>query len=141
MPTLTTAKLICLINTFIPFFMVQLHSLTLTIFFHYTTLYITIEALISLDVEKSAGINKISPRILHSRASALCEPFHHLFSQSLCHATLLSCWKIHKIVPIFKAGDSNSVKNYRPISLLLIMSKVLERLIFNKIITHISTYY
>ena len=61
-------------------------------------------------------------------------------SQSLNHATLPSSWKIHKIVPIFKAGDANSVKNYCPISLLSIVSKVLERLIFSKIITYISKF-
>ena len=109
----------------------SLHSITITI----PEVY---EALISLDVEKSAGIDNISPRVLQSCATAICEPLHHLFSQSLRHATLPSCWKIHKIVPIFKAGDANSVKNYRPISLLSIVSKVLERLIFSKIITHVN---
>ena len=69
---------------------------------------------------------------------ALSEPLHHLFTQSLHHSTLPTCWKIHKIVPIFKVGNSNCVKNYCSISLLSIVSKVLERLIFNKIISHIS---
>ena len=59
---------------------------------------------------------------------------------SLRHATLPSSWKIHKVIPIFKAGDHCSVRNYRPISLLSNTSKVLERLIYNKIITHISKY-
>ena len=50
-------------------------------------------------------------------------------------------WKIHKIVPIFKAGDANSVKNYHPISLLSVVSKGLERLIFSKIIiAHICKF-
>ena len=71
---------------------------------------------------------------------AICEPLHHLFSQSSNHATLPLCWKNHKIVTIFKAGDANSVKNYHPISFLSIVSKVLERLIFSKIITHISKF-
>ena len=42
-------------------------------------------------------------------------------------------WKMHRITPIFKAGDRMSVKNYRPISLLCNVSKVLERLIFDKV--------
>ena len=71
-------------------------------------------------------------------AEALCEPLHHLFTQSLCYASLPRCWKIHKIVPVFKSGDSNCVENYRPISLLSVVSKVFERLIFNKIVDHIS---
>ena len=41
-------------------------------------------------------------------------------------------------MPVFKSGDSNCVKNYRLISLLSVVSKVLERLIFNKIVDHIS---
>ena len=63
-----------------------------------------------------------------------------LISQSLNHATLPSCWKIHKIVPISKAEDANTVKNYHPISLLSVVLKVLERKILNKIITHISKF-
>ena len=51
---------------------------------------------------------------------------------------LPSSWKIHKVVPIPKADDLTSVKNYRPISLLSNTSKVLERIIYNKIINHIS---
>ena len=77
------------------------------------------KALISLDVEKSAGIDNISPRLLQSYAIAICEPLYHLFSQSLNHATLPSCWKVHKIVPIYKVGDANSGKNYRLISTIV----------------------
>ena len=96
------------------------------------------EVLASLDVEKSPGMDKISPRVLRSCAVALTEPLHHLFSLSLRYATLPSSWKIHKVVPIPKAGDLTSVKNYRPISLLSNTSKVLERIIYNKIINHIG---
>ena len=61
---------------------------------------------------------------------------------SFIFAIIKSCyfWKIHKIVPIFKAGGANSVKNYHPISLLSVVSKGLERLIFSKIITHICKF-
>jgi len=107
-----------------------------------SSIHITIlkvyEAFTSLDIEKSCGIDRISPRVLYNCAGPLCEPLHHLFSMSLRHATLPSSWKFHKAIPIFKAGDQHSVRNYRPISLLSNTSKVLERLIYNKIITQIS---
>ena len=93
---------------------------TLTNCHLYTTLnFITItvadvyEALISLNVEESPGLDQISPRLLQSCAGALCVPLHHLFSLSLHNATLPTSWKIHKIVPVFKAGDPNSVRNYQ----------------------------
>lgn len=41
-------------------------------------------------------------------------------------------WKVHSIAPIHKSGDRASVENYRPISLLSSTSKVLERLVHNK---------
>ena len=105
----------------------SLHAINITV----ANVY---EALISLNIDKSAGIDAISPRVLQSCAEALCEPLHHLFSLSLRHAIVPSSWKIHKVVPIFKLGDVNSVRNYRPISVLSNTSKVLERLIFNKMI-------
>jgi len=98
------------------------------------------EALTSLDVNKSCGIDGIAPRVLRCCAGVLCVPLHHLFSMSLCHATLPSNWKIHKVMPVFKTGDPASATNYHPISLLSNTSKVLERLIYNKIINHISKF-
>ena len=57
-----------------------------------SSMHITIpgvyEVLTSLDIEKSCGIDRIAPRVLHNCAGPLCEPLHHLFSMSLCHATL-----------------------------------------------------
>ena len=108
-----------------------LNSITITV----TDVF---EALVSLDVEISPGMNKISPRVLQSCAEALNEPLHHLVTQSIRYAILSSSWKIYKIVPVLKAGDPNLVKNYCPILLLSNTSKVLEQLIFNKIVTHIS---
>ena len=66
------------------------------------------KVLISLDAEKSPGIDNISSRVLQNCARALAEPLHHLFSQSLCYAILPSSWKIHKVVPVPKAGDLTS---------------------------------
>ena len=97
------------------------------------------DVLISLDPNKASGIDDIPPRILQLCADALYRPLHHLFNMSLRYGLIPTGWKVHKIVPVFKAGDPSSVKNYRPISLLPNISKVLERLIFNKIISHVNT--
>ena len=48
-------------------------------------------------------------------------------------------WRIHKIIPVFKASNKSLVKNYRPISLLSCISKVLESLIFNKMTNFVSS--
>ena len=89
--------------------------------------------LTSLDPTKSSGTDGIGPKLLKVGAIALYIPLHHLFKLCLSKCSIPSEWKIHRIIPIFKAGDKTSVQNYRPISLLCCVSKVLERLIFTKI--------
>ena len=44
----------------------------------------------------------------------------------------------HIIIPVFKSGEKNLVSNYRPISLLCNVSKVLEKLVYDKIINFIT---
>ena len=91
------------------------------------------EALSTLDPTKSNGCDGIGPKLLKHCALALYIPLHHLFSVSLSKQHIPNEWKCHSITPIFKSGDKSLVKNYRPISLLCIVSKVLEHLIYNRV--------
>jgi len=95
-------------------------------------------ALTTLDPNKAVGFDEIGPRVLKSCASILTKPFHHLFSISVCYAVIPHQWKIHKVIPILKSDDRNSVKCYCPISLLSNTSKVLEHLIYNVIVSKIT---
>ena len=70
---------------------------------------------------------------------ALYLPLYHLFSLSLSQNYLPIEWRTHLVKPIFKSGDKTSVKNYRPISLLPIVSKVLEKIIYNNIVDFITS--
>ncbi len=92
----------------------------------------------SLDPSKASGIDGIGPRLLRTCADGLYRVFHHLFTMCLWYCQIPCEWKLHCIVPVFKSGDKSSIKNYRPISLLCCISKVLERLIYNKLFHFIS---
>ena len=94
-------------------------------------------ALSTLDPTKAFGCDNVHPRILKYCALALVEPISHLFRLSLQNSCIPEEWKLHKICPIPKAGDLTSVSNYRPITLLPIISKVLERIIYYQIIKFI----
>ena len=63
---------------------------------------------------------------LHIICTALTSPVTRICSLSLQSKVFPSAWKLHKICPIPKKGDLRIVNNYRPISLLPILSKVLE---------------
>ena len=92
------------------------------------------EALTSLDPTKATGIDGIGPRLLKECAHALYTPFHYLFCLSFSQHSIPLDWRSHMIIPIHKAGDQTLVSNYRPISLLCCISKVLERIIYNHLI-------
>ena len=92
----------------------------------------TFLALSSCDPSKAMGGDGIPPMILKHAASALAEPVHHLFSLCLTKSYLPAEWRCHHITPIHKSGDRSTITNYRPISLLSCLSKILERLVFDK---------
>lgn len=108
-----------------------------------SNIYISIsdvhKALSALNPNKAMGIDGIGPKILKSCASAICIPLHHLFCLSLSSGIIPSQWKMHLITPVFKSGDRSIINNYRPISLLCCFSKVLERLVHDKLSPHITS--
>ena len=61
----------------------------------------------------------------------------YLFLLSLSSKTIPADWKLHKIIPVYKSGDKSNLRNYKPISLLCNISKILESLIYNKVIEFI----
>ena len=93
----------------------------------------------SHDVSKAMGCDGISPKLLKQCSLSLYRPLPYLFSLSLSQSYLPLEWRTHLIKPVFKSGDKNSLKNYRPISLLPVVSKVLEKLVYNRIVDFISS--
>ena len=93
----------------------------------------------SLDPSKAMGCDNISPRLLKHCALALYLPLYHLFTLSLSRCYLPVEWRTHLIKSIFKSGDKSSVRNYRPISLLPVISKVLEKLVYNNIVDFVTS--
>ena len=98
----------------------------------------------SLDPNKAHGIDCLSPKIWKTCAPYLSEPLCHLYTKCLQNSSLPKEWLVHCITPVYKSGSKELMTNYRPISLLCIVSKVLERLVYNKIMPFLlnsfSTY-
>ena len=83
----------------------------------------------SLDVTKSVGDDKISPRILKFCAQSLCGPLTTLFRMICRYSDFPASWKISRISPIFKKGSRTDPTCYRPIAVLPTLSRVFERLL------------
>ncbi len=94
-------------------------------------------ALCNLNPDKASGLDSIGPKILKNCCQGLYKVLHHIFCISLHTCSIPSEWKLHCIVPIYKTGDKCSVSNYRPISLLSSVSKVLEKLVYDKLYNYL----
>ena len=91
----------------------------------------------NLDTNKAQGPDNIPARLLKETATEIAPSLCALFNKSLRVGVLPSDWKIANVVPVHKHGEKTYVENYRPISLLCLILKVLERCIFNNIKYHI----
>ena len=97
------------------------------------TEYDVIKVLKQLDINKGTPPNNIHLLILHNYANELAPSLTVLFNRSLSVGKILSVWKHAYIVPIHEKDSKEMVENYRPISLLNNVSKVIERLVFNHV--------
>ena len=75
----------------------------------------------------------ISGTMLCRTAASIAPALTNLFKLSLSSSTVPDEWKLSNVTPIFKAGDATEASNYRPISLLSLISKALERCIHSRV--------
>ena len=92
----------------------------------------------NLNIGKASGPDGIHNRILCDGAAQLAYPLCDLFNASLNLCAVPSSWKMSNVCPIFKGGDPSILPNYRPVSLLNTIEKVLEKIIFNHVFSYLS---
>ena len=83
-----------------------------------------------LDVSKATGPDGLSAKILKEAAPCIASPLSKLINMSLSKQVFPSEWKKANVTPIHKSGSTSECGNYRPISLLSCVSKVMERVVF-----------
>ena len=81
----------------------------------------------SINCNKAVGIDKLHPKLLKLAADCIAVPLTFLYNVSLRTAEIPSEFKIAKIIPLYKGGNKLDINNYRPISLLPLPAKILER--------------
>ncbi len=87
----------------------------------------------NLNVHKANGPDNISNRILKETAEVMSEPLSYLFNKLMINGVFPENWKKANVIPIHKKAEKYKKENYRPISLLSCMGKVMERVIYNEI--------
>ena len=87
----------------------------------------------SIDIGKAYGPNSIPTEILHLLKEDIASPLATLFNLSFTTGSFPDILKIANTIPIFKKGSKLLVSNYRPISLLSNINKILEKLMYDRL--------
>ena len=85
-------------------------------------------------------MDNIDTYILKLVVDEILPAMTHVINLSIQQSVFPSTWKVAKVIPLFKKGDSLEPKNYRPVAILVIMSKVLERIIFQQVIEYMDSF-
>ena len=104
-----------------------------------------IDAIIKeLKPKLSAGFDEIPSKLLKSSPNNVLVALSHIFNLSLSTGRFIDEFKMAKVFPVFKKGDPHVLNNYRPISLLSSMSKILEKIMYRRLngfLNHHNFFY
>ena len=95
--------------------------------------------LLLLDRNKAAGFDDLCNNIIIDAYDSLKNILFHVFKVSIQQGIFPDSLKIAKVTPIFKSGDKDNVSNYRPISILPVLSTFLERITYNRVYNHLDS--
>ncbi|ELU15922.1 hypothetical protein CAPTEDRAFT_39692, partial [Capitella teleta] len=83
-------------------------------------------------------IDDIKPIIIKEFSQLIIKPLLQIFNLSFTQGSVLCAMKKAIVTPIFKGGDSTSLGNYRPISVLPVFAKILEKLMYNRVYNYLT---
>ena len=103
------------------------------------TLKMVKKVITNLDFLKASGPDCIPVVVLKNCEPELSYILAELFNKCLQESCFPDCWKVSLVVPVFKnVGEGSTAKNYHPVSLLSVVSKVFEKLVNNRIVDHLE---
>ena len=82
-----------------------------------------------LDASKAAGWDGVSPRVVKAVSRELAGPLACLYNCCMREGHYPQCFKTARVIPVFKGGDPTQFSNYRPVSVLPVLSQIFERLL------------
>ena len=91
-------------------------------------------------LKKCSGVQAISLKVLRLGIDVFSNIISDLFNLSFLSSVYPSDFKVARVVPIFKSGNKSHIDNYRPISVLPVLNKIFEKLIFVRMLSFCNRY-
>jgi hypothetical protein len=108
--------------------------------FKQLTMDYVLKQLNTLKTNKAIGLDHISGRLLKDASAIISNSLTQLFNQSLQSGSFPNVWKMGKVTALFKSGNRNNTNNYRPITVLPIISKILEKAVHGQIYRYLNEH-
>ena len=88
---------------------------------------------------KATGLDNISANLIRECADIISDPLYDLFKKSLMSGIFPGDWKCARVTPLFKQGESSDLNNYRPISVISVVAKVFERIVYDQLYNFLNS--
>ena len=94
----------------------------------------------NLSGNKSCGHDEIPPKLVKEISKQIVKPLTHIYNQSLLTGVIPNELKIALVTPVFKANSKEEFSNYRPISVLPCFSKILEKIMYKRVMKYLDMH-
>ena len=91
------------------------------------------QLLTGLSSNKATGVDKISCKVIKIASPAISDSLTHIFNQAITLSLFPNEWKTARVIPLYKNDQRNVAGNYRPISVLPAISKIMERILYDQL--------
>ena len=89
-------------------------------------------------MNKATELLNIPARSLKSGAPVISECLTHIINLSFSYGVVPDDWKTSRLVPLFKSGNREEMDNYRSISLLSVISKIAEKVVYHQLFSYLN---
>ena len=90
----------------------------------------------TLNIGKAAGLDQIPCKLL--KIAVVAPSLTQIFDKIICTSIFSNDWKLARVTPIFRKGKNDDMDNYRPISVISVVAKIFEKLIFEQLYEYLN---
>ena len=105
-----------------------------------TDIYEITNVVTNLKTKCTVGFDSLSTKFIQQIIEEIIIPLRHIINLSFVTGVVPENLKVAKIIPIYKSGNKNVFSNYSPISILPALSKIIEKIVSNRLVNYLEKY-